>query len=121
MEISQLGYGVCPVRDQGALAERVDPVLVPEESEQLVVQRRLEDLDVDLVVLVRVYTEVLDLAQRDGLVFGGDGVGRGVVLGVGTEGADVDLAGRDGAVGVDLRGKSVSAQQHLLWYLRRQR
>lgn len=112
MEIRQLRYSVRSVRDQGALAERIDPVLVPQESEQLIVKSRLEDLDVDLVVLIRMDTKILNLAERDGLVLGGSGIGRGIVLWVGTEGADVDLSSRDGAVWVDLRSLSAYAQQH---------
>lgn len=49
------------------------------------------------------YTEIFDLAEWDRLVLGGDGVGWGVVLGVRTEGADVDFACGDRAVGVDLK------------------
>lgn len=47
-------------------------------------------------------SKVFDFVQWDGLVFGGRGIGGIVVLGVGTESADVDFAGRDCAVRVDL-------------------
>jgi shikimate 5-dehydrogenase len=84
------------------LAERVDPVLVPQETQELCVETALEDLHVELVVLVRVDAKILDLRQRNGLVLGSGGRGRGIVLGVGPEGTDVYFAGRDSAVRVDL-------------------
>ena len=46
--------------------------------------------------------KVFYFVEGDGLVFGGGGVRGDVFLGVGAEGADVDFAGGDGAVGVDL-------------------
>ena len=79
--------------DERALAECVDPVLVPKEAEELLVKTRAKDLDVKLVVLVGVDTKVLDLAERDRLVVGPCGRGGFVVLWVGTEGANVDFAG----------------------------
>ena len=48
------------------------------------------------------YTKVLDLAERDRLIFGCRSVGRRIVLWVRAEGANVYLAGGDGAIGVDL-------------------
>lgn len=90
-------------RNERALAERVHPILIPQHTQQLRVQTRLEDLDLELIILPRVHAKVLDLAQRDALVLGSGtrSTGRGVVLREGAEGADVDLAGGDGAVGVD--------------------
>jgi hypothetical protein len=41
--------------------EGVDPVLVPQEVEQLRVERRLEVGDLERVVLFTVHTEILDL------------------------------------------------------------
>ena len=89
-------------RYQGTLTERVHPVLIPEQTEQLIVETALEDLDVDLVVLVRVRAEVLDLVQGNGLVLGRGSVWWRVVLWVRPEGANVNLPGGDGTVGVDL-------------------
>ena len=89
-------------RYQGTLTERVHPVLIPEQTEQLIVETALEDLDVDLVVLVRVRAKVLDLVQRDRLVLGRSGVWWGVVLRIRPEGANVYLAGGDGTVRVNL-------------------
>ena len=66
--------------DQGALSERHDPVLIPEHLEELVVEAGLEEGDVEAVVAGRVDAKVFDLVERDGLVLGGLGVGRGVVL-----------------------------------------
>ena len=54
------------------------------------------------IVLICMNSKVFDFVQWDGLVFGGGGIGGIVVLGIGAEGADVDFAGRDCAVGVDL-------------------
>ena len=48
------------------------------------------------------YTKVLDLIERDGLIFGCRNVGRRVVLWICTEGTDIDFSGGDGTVGVDL-------------------
>lgn len=90
-------------RDQRTLAEGVHPVLVPQHPQQLRVQTGLEDLYLEGVVLIRMDTEIFDLVERDGLVFGGRG-GRGlVVLWVGAEGADIDFTSGDGAVWVDLQ------------------
>ncbi len=60
-------------------------------------------LDLEGVVAARVGAKVLGLVGGHGLVAGAGGAGRGggdVVLGVGAEGADLDLVGADGAVRV---------------------
>jgi hypothetical protein len=101
MQIRQLRHRIRAIRDQRALAERVHPILIPQHTQQLIIQARLEHLDLELVVLVRVDTKVLDLAERDRLVLGRGHVLRRVVLGERAEGADVDLARGDGAVRVD--------------------
>ena len=93
----------CTHRYKGTLTERIDPILVPQQAKQLVIQRRLEDLYVQRVVLVRMDTEILDLVQWDRLVFGRNGIGWRIVLWVGTEGADIDFTCRDGTVGIDLQ------------------
>ena len=49
------------------------------------------------------YTEILNLVERDRLVFGCRNVGRGVVFWICAEGTDIYLASGDGTVGVDLR------------------
>ena len=67
------------------------------------VQTRREDLNVELVVLIGMYTKVFDLIERDRLIFGCRNVGRCVVLWIRAEGANIDLSGGDGTVGVDLR------------------
>ena len=92
----------CTHRNKGTLTERIDPILVPQQAKQLVIQRRLEDLYVQRIVLVRMDTEILDLVQWDRLVFGRNGIGWRIVLWVGTEGTDVDFTCRDGTVGIDL-------------------
>lgn len=89
-------------RNQGALTERVDPVLIPQKPKQFIVQGGLENLHFQWIVLIGVYTEVLDLVQRDRLVLGGDGVWWCVVLWICAEGSDVNLARRNRAVWVDL-------------------
>ena len=48
------------------------------------------------------HTKVLNLVERDALVLATRPIGRRVVLGVGAERANVDLSGRDRAVGVNL-------------------
>ena len=55
-------------REEGAGGEGVDPVLVPEEVEEVRVQRGLEVGDLQGVVLPTVHSKVLDLLQGDGLV-----------------------------------------------------
>lgn len=57
-------------RYQRALAESVHPILVPEQRKQLIIEGRLEDFHVDLIVLIRMNTKVLNLAQRNRLIFG---------------------------------------------------
>lgn len=48
------------------------------------------------------HSEIFDLAERDRLVFGRNSVRWRVVLRVCAEGANVDLAGRNSTVGIDL-------------------
>ena len=48
------------------------------------------------------YTEVLDLVERDALVLAARRIRGRVVLRIRAESADVDFAGRDSAVGVNL-------------------
>lgn len=67
-------------RDDLTLAQRIDPVLVPQKIQQLGIQARLEDGDLELIVRVGVNTEILDLVERDGLVVVGGGIGRRVAL-----------------------------------------
>ena len=88
--------------DQWTLAKSVDPILIPEETEKVSIQAGCEDLDVKLVILVRMYTKVLNLVERDRLIFGRRSVGWRVVLWICAESANVYLTGGDGAIGVDL-------------------
>lgn len=86
------------------------------------VETALEDGDVELVVRVCVYAEIFDFVERDRLVFGRGSIGRCVpletvvsakmfllidrryaYLGIASECADLDFAGRHSPVGVDLR------------------
>lgn len=67
-------------RDDLTLAQRIDPVLVPQKIQQLGIQARLEDGDLELIVRVGVDTEILDLVERDGLVVVGGSVGWSVAL-----------------------------------------
>ena len=59
------------VGDQRRRAECVDPVVVPERIQQPLVHHRLEVGDLERVVRLAVDAEILNLAQRDGLVFAG--------------------------------------------------
>lgn len=72
------------------LTERSNPVLVPEKVEELLVQPRLVDLDLERIVRVGVYTEILDLVHRDGLVLGC--LGCFVPFGKRPERSDLNLA-----------------------------
>jgi hypothetical protein len=56
-------------RDQWALAKCVDPILIPQQTEQFDVQARLEYLHIQRIVLICVDAKVLDLVQGDALVF----------------------------------------------------
>lgn len=67
-------------RNERTLTESHDPVLVPQQVEQLGVVRTLEVRDLERVVGVRVDTKVFDLVDRDRLVLGGGSVGRNVAL-----------------------------------------
>ena len=89
-------------RYQRTLTKRVDPVLVPQHREDVIVKTGFEDLNIQLVVLISVYSKVLDLVERYRLVFRARCVGRRVVFRVSTESSDVDFASRDGTVGIDL-------------------
>jgi hypothetical protein len=66
------------------------------------VQTRCENLNVKLVILVCVYTKVLDLIERNRLVFGCRSVGWRVVLRICAESTNIYLASGDGTIGVDL-------------------
>ena len=68
------------------------------------VQARCEDLNLKLVILVGVYTKVLDLIERDRLIFGRRSVGWRVILWICAESANIYLTGGDGTIGVDLEG-----------------
>ena len=57
-------------REQGAGGESVDPVLVPQEVQEVGVQRGLEVGHLQGVVLATVHPKVLYLLQGDGLVLG---------------------------------------------------
>ena len=67
-------------RQEGRGRQGVDPVLAPELVQQASVQAALEVADVQAVVGVGMHPEVLDLAQRDGLVLRGLLIWRLVVL-----------------------------------------
>ena len=89
-------------RNQRTLAQGINPIFIPQHAQQLCIQTRLEDLNVDLIILVCMDTKVLDLVQRNRLVFRRGSVGRCIILWVGAECSNVDFSGRDCAVGVDL-------------------
>ena len=92
-----------PVDNRWALRNGGHPVLVPQQSQELLIEARLEHLDFELIVLICVNTKVLNLVQGDRLVLGlFRRCGWLVAVGVSAEGADVDLSGRNGAVRVDL-------------------
>ncbi len=56
-------------RDQWALTEGIDPILVPQQTKEFRVQARLEDLHLQRVVLICVNTKVFNLVEWDALVF----------------------------------------------------
>ncbi len=56
-------------REQGAGGEGVDPVLVPEQVEEMRVEGGFEVGDFQGVILPTVHPKVLNLLQGDGLVF----------------------------------------------------
>ena len=77
--------------DERALAERVNPILVPQQSEQFLVKFTGENLDFELVVLICVDTKVFNLVQRDRLVFRRNGIGGSVCRWISAESAYVNL------------------------------
>ena len=56
-------------RYQRALTESRDPVLIPQQAKELVVQRGLEDLYFKRVILIGMHAEIFNLVKRNGLVF----------------------------------------------------
>lgn len=89
--------------DQRALAECIDPVFIPQHREEIVIQTWFEDLNLELIVLISMYTEIFDLAERDRLILGGWSIRRGVIFRERAEGANVDFSSWDGAVWINLR------------------
>lgn len=89
-------------RDQRALAQRIHPVLVPQQSQQLVIQRRLEYFHVYLVVLICMYAEIFNLAEGNRLVFRRASAWGFVVFRICAECTDIHFAGRYCSVRVDL-------------------
>mmetsp|Transcript_10120 Transcript_10120/g.25775 ORF Transcript_10120/g.25775 Transcript_10120/m.25775 type:complete len:207 (-) Transcript_10120:122-742(-) len=67
-EILDLADQEVAVAEERRGAERVDPVLVPQEVQHVRVQGGLEVADVQRVVALGVHAKVLDLVERDGLV-----------------------------------------------------
>ena len=65
------------------------------------VERRFEKGDLQWIVLFAVNTEIFDFVQGNRLVFDRFAL-RLVTLGIRTEGADIDLAGRYRTRGIDL-------------------
>lgn len=109
-QILHLLISVITVAEEGALGQRLHPVLVPEELQQLGVERGLEVGDFHGVIPAGVSTEVLGLGKGHALATGTGVIGRGsggsgrfggfVAIGEGPEGTDLNTAGADGAVGV---------------------
>jgi hypothetical protein len=60
--------GVVCISGDGAGGEGVDPILVPEEVQEMRVQRGLEVAHFQWVVLFAVDSKILNLLQWDGLV-----------------------------------------------------
>ena len=97
--------------DQWALAKCVDPILVPQQTEQFGVQAGLEDLHLQRIVLICVDSKVLDLIERDALVFRCRRIGGRITRRIGAKGPDVYASGRDRAVGVDLHDMPSGSHQ----------
>jgi hypothetical protein len=69
LAISAQEYSEGLYRDQRALAKGVNPVLVPQQTQEFCVQARLEDLHLQGIVLICVNAKVFDLIERDALIF----------------------------------------------------
>jgi hypothetical protein len=105
--------GMATHREDKAVAQGRDPVFVPQEVQQLLIEPSLVDLDLERVVGIGVNAEILNLVHRNGLVRGGsgrrsvslwsDGYSHGAHLWIRAESADLNLAGGHGAVWIDLR------------------
>ena len=83
------------------LPQCAHPIAIPEMLEKSFVERRFEERNLQWIVLFAVDTEVFDFVQGNRLVFDRFAL-RLVTLGVRTEGADIDLAGRYRTRGIDL-------------------
>ena len=89
-------------RYQRTLTQSIHPIFVPQHSQKLGIQARLEDLYIKLIVLVGVDSEIFDFAQWNGLVFRSGDIRWRVVFRIGSKRANIDFASGDRAVGVDL-------------------
>ena len=72
---------VMAYREQRAGGEGVDPVLVPEQVQEMRVEGGLEVRHLQGVVLPTVHTKILNLLQGDGLVLPWAVIRRGIPLG----------------------------------------
>lgn len=103
-----VGQGKITHRDQWTLTQGIYPIFVPEQTQELGVQTGFENLHLKRIILVGMDTKVFNLVKRDRLVLGGYGIWGRVVVRVRAEGANVDFAGRDSAVGIDLQQSSAN-------------
>ena len=55
-------------RNQWCLTERIDPIFIPEESQQLIIEFGFENGNFNRIVSVGVYTKIFNLLQWDRLV-----------------------------------------------------
>jgi hypothetical protein len=88
--------------DERTLTEGINPILIPEHSQEVIIETRFKDLNVQLIVLICVNTEIFNLVQRNGLIFGCSGTGRGVVFRISAEGPDIDFSSGNGTVWINL-------------------
>ena len=64
-QIQHLLAAVIAIREEGALAERRDPVLVPEQLEQVRVQRTFEVGNLERIIPAGVCAKVFDFREWD--------------------------------------------------------
>jgi hypothetical protein len=85
------------------LTEGVDPIFVPEQMQEMVIEIALENLDFERVIRVSMYTKVFNFRQRNRLIVVLLATGWWLItFWVRSESADIHLPSRDGPVRVDL-------------------
>ena len=91
------------------MTEGVDPILVPEQMQKVVIETALENLDFERVIRVSMHAKVFYFRQRDRLIVVKLAGGRRLVtLWVRSESANIHFPSRNGPVRVDLHIREIT-------------